>query len=60
MGEWLTEQIINIDRMENVAQLFGSFDANIKLIEREFGVKVTCRDSELKIEGDIESGVWIP
>ena len=41
--------------MENVAQLFGSFDQNIKLIEREFGVKITCRDSELKIDGDIES-----
>jgi phosphate starvation-inducible PhoH-like protein len=41
--------------MENVAQLFGSFDQNIKLIEHEFGVKITCRDSELKIDGDIES-----
>ena len=41
--------------MENVAQLFGSFDQNIKLIEREFGVKITCRDRELKIDGDIES-----
>ena len=34
--------------------LFGSFDSNIKLIEREFGVKITCRGSELKIDGDAE------
>ena len=34
--------------------LFGSFDQNIKLIEREFSVRVTCRDSELKIEGEAE------
>ena len=34
---------------------FGSFDENIKLIEREFGVRITCRDSELKIEGDVEN-----
>lgn len=40
--------------MENAAALFGSFDANIKLIEREFSVRVTCRDSELKIEGGAE------
>ena len=40
--------------MENAVALFGSFDANIKLIEREFSVRVTCRDSELKIEGDAE------
>ncbi len=38
--------------MENAVALFGSFDENIKLIEREFGVKITCRGSELKIEGD--------
>lgn len=41
--------------MENAVALFGSFDSNIKLIEREFGVKITCRGSELKVEGDAES-----
>ena len=40
--------------MENAVALFGSFDTNIKLIEKEFGVRVTCRDSELKLEGDAE------
>lgn len=51
----ITEQIINIDRMENAVALFGSFDENIKLIEKEFCVRITCRDSELKIEGDAEN-----
>ena len=50
-----TEQIINIDRMENAVALFGSFDGNIKLIEKQFNVRVTCRDSELKVEGDAEN-----
>ncbi len=54
-GVIITEQIINIDRIENAVALFGSFDENIKLIEREFGVKITCRDSEMKIEGEPES-----
>lgn len=40
--------------METAVALFGSFDENIKLIEREFGVRITCRGSELKIEGDVE------
>ena len=40
--------------MENAVALFGSFDTNIKLIEKEFGVRVTCRDSELKLEGEAE------
>lgn len=51
----LTEQILNIDRMESAVALFGSFDENIKLIEKEFGVRITCRDSELKIDGEAES-----
>lgn len=50
-----TEQIISIDRMENAVALFGSFDENIKLIEKEFAVKVVCRDSELKIDGEAEN-----
>ena len=41
--------------MENAVALFGSFDENIKLIERELDVKITCRGSELKIEGDVEN-----
>ncbi len=49
------EQIISIDRLEHAVALFGSFDENIKLIESEFSVKVTARDSELKISGEPES-----
>ena len=41
--------------MESAVALFGSFDENIKLIEREFCVRITCRDSELKINGEAES-----
>ena len=49
------EQIISIDRMEHAVALFGSFDENIRLIESEFSVRVTARDSELKISGDAEN-----
>ena len=45
----MTEQTINIERMEDAIDLFGSFDENIKLIERELAVSVVSRDSELKI-----------
>jgi phosphate starvation-inducible PhoH-like protein len=41
--------------MEQAVSLFGSFDENIKLIEKEFQVKVICRGSELKIQGDEEN-----
>ncbi|MBR3095861.1 MAG: PhoH family protein [Clostridia bacterium] len=48
------ERLINIERMETAVSLFGSFDENIKLIEREFNVRVVVRGAELKIQGDVE------
>ena len=51
----MTEKIINIDRMEQAVALFGTFDENIKLIQNEYMVSVVCRDSELKVSGEIEN-----
>lgn len=49
------EQSISVDRMEHAVSLFGSFDENIKTIEKEYGVNVISRGSELKITGDVEA-----
>ena len=49
-----TEQIINIERIEYVYGLFGNFDENIRLIEREFSVTVTLRAGEIKVSGEPE------
>ena len=46
------EQIINVDRTEQAVSLFGSFDENIRQIEREFSVSVVSRGSELKVTGE--------
>ncbi len=51
----MVEEIFSIDRMENAVSLFGSFDENIKLIEKEFNVSFITRGSEIKIKGDEES-----
>ena len=51
----MTEEIFNIDRMEHAISLFGSFDENIKLIEKEFSVSFITRGSEIKIKGDEEN-----
>lgn len=37
------EQSISVDRMEQAVSLFGSFDENIKMIEKEFDVGVVSR-----------------
>ena len=54
----MTEQTMNIDRMENVINVFGSFDENLRLIEAELGVRVTDRESELKIAGEAENVMY--
>ena len=51
----MTEQSMSIDRMENVINVFGSFDENLRLIEGELGVRVTDRESELRITGETEN-----
>ncbi len=51
----MTEQIINIDRMEQAVALFGTFDENIRMIQNEYMVSVVCRDSELKVSGEAEN-----
>ena len=51
----MSEQVLNIDRMEQAVGLFGSFDANIHQIEQTYSVTVTARGSELKISGDAEN-----
>lgn len=49
------EQIISVDRLEQAVSLFGSFDENIRLIEREYGVSVISRGSDLKVAGEAEN-----
>ena len=48
------ETTIDIDKMEHAVSLFGSFDENIKSIERNFSVTVVNRGGEVKISGEPE------
>ena len=51
----MSERIINAERIEQIINVFGSFDENIKRIEQTYGVKITNRGTELKISGDDEA-----
>ena len=53
----MTEISISVDRIENIINVFGSFDENLRIIENEFNVKITDRDSELKIIGEAEEAM---
>ena len=41
--------------MEQAVSLFGSFDENILLIQKAFGVDVISRGSDIKVNGEPES-----
>ena len=54
-GLFITEQIINVEKIEHTLVLFGSYDENIKLIESHFQVEITCRRTEIKLSGEKEN-----
>ena len=50
----MTEIIVNAERMEQMVNVFGSMDENIRIIEQEFQVSIVNRDTELKVNGEPE------
>lgn len=46
------ESRIEIEKVEDVSNLFGRFDENIKIIEQTFDVVIINRENEVKITGD--------
>ena len=51
----MTERMVNVERVEDLIAVFGSFDENIRRIEDALGVNIVNRGNELKIVGDPES-----
>lgn len=52
----MAERLISFDNIDQIAELFGSFDENIKILEQAYGVTVLSRGGQLKITGE-EAGV---
>lgn len=49
------ERIVNVDRVEDLIAVFGSFDENIRRIEETLGVQIINRGNELKVTGTEEA-----
>ena len=49
------EKLINAERIEQIINVFGNFDENVKRIEQTFDVHVTNRGTELKVVGEPEA-----
>ena len=50
----MIEKTMEVERMEHVISVFGSFDQNLRIIETELGVKVLDRDDKIHICGEAE------
>ena len=51
----MIEKTIEVERMEHVIQVFGSFDQNLRIIEQELSVKVLDRDDKIHVLGEPEN-----
>lgn len=49
------EQVLQIEKIEQILILFGNADQNAKIIEEHFGVHLVCRGTEVKITGESEA-----
>ena len=50
----MAEQVIEFEALEQAVSLFGSFDENVKLIEKDYGGSIVSRGTQLKVVGDAE------
>ena len=51
----MLERSINTDDLQDVADLFGSFDENMKLLQKEFNVDIISRGGNIKIFGEVNN-----
>ena len=50
----MVEKTVNVERLEQMTDIFGAFDENIGILERELGVTVLNRNTEFKVVGEPE------
>ena len=51
----MMERTVNVERVEDLITVFGSYDENIKRIEDSLGVSIVNRGTHLKVTGDPEA-----
>ncbi len=55
MTDRVMERVVNVDRVEDLITVFGSFDENMKRIEEALCVNIINRGTDLKITGGEEA-----
>lgn len=50
----MIDKTIEVERLEDIISVFGSFDQNLRIIENELSVKILDRENKLHICGEAE------
>ncbi len=48
----MAERIINVDSVDEISALFGNYDDNINIIQRQYGAAVLSRGTDIRISGE--------
>lgn len=51
----MIEKAIEVERLEHIINVFGSFDRNLRIIEDELSVSVVSREGKLYVSGEAEN-----
>lgn len=50
----ITEKTLEVEDLDQISSIFGNYDENIKIIEKNYNVQIVHRGTQLKITGDEE------
>lgn len=48
----MSVEIINVDNMDEIIALFGNYDENINIMQRQYNVAILSRGNDIRISGD--------
>ncbi len=48
----MAECIINVENIEQIITLFGNYDENINILQRQFNVAILSRGNDIRVSGD--------
>jgi phosphate starvation-inducible PhoH-like protein len=51
----MADKIINVENTDQIQDLFGPYDENLNMLQRQYGVVVISRGTEIKVSGNEEN-----
>ena len=51
----MADRIINVENTDQIQDLFGPYDENLNMLQRQYGVVVISRGTEIKVSGNEEN-----